>query len=475
MMVLDLKALALHNCLQQLSWQHSAESENNVQSSCIKLLSSSLQKLDDRWVVKPFGSSANGFSTKDSDLDLTCIIPGKSVEYALEIFAEKRKAVLSTLESAPGIEVLQEIWSARVPVVKMKFAGFLEVDLTFQNTAALVNTELLKAYSKMCPQLRDLGIAVKRWAKAAGVCGAPQGHLSSYSFTLMAIYFMQTCHGMPCLPTDAFSENGPAPNVRNLRWETPLPVSALLMQFCLFYYHAFQWGTEVVSPRLGCRMRITHKCFSWLETWGETRLHIEDPFILERNLNCVLGSWQEGRLREVLQESAVAMIAGKLPRCLDSTAHTEDTASTETPASGLADKTPALSSDAEDLMKPLTKEGRVETFGEDRIERLDSLRASPGLPPGLPLGLPPGPPGLPPGRFAPAPRPTRRAAPAGRTGLTAPEPSEVPSPALGARGAGVFGRPLKAPLAINTVEIVENDEAEVAEMAELLSNRVLRF
>ena len=58
---------------------------------------------------------------------MTCIIPGKSVEYALEIFAEKRKAVLSTLGSAPGIEVLQEIWSARVPVVKMKFAGFLEV------------------------------------------------------------------------------------------------------------------------------------------------------------------------------------------------------------------------------------------------------------------------------------------------------------------------------------------------------------
>ena len=40
------------------------------------------------------------------------------------------------------------------------------MDLTFQNTAALVNTELLKAYSKMCPQLRELGIAVKRWAKA---------------------------------------------------------------------------------------------------------------------------------------------------------------------------------------------------------------------------------------------------------------------------------------------------------------------
>lgn len=88
--------------------------------------------------------------------------------------------------------------------------------------------------------------------------------------------------------------NSEAANVRNLRWESPLNVSALLMQFCLFYSHEFQWGSEVVSPRLGCRMQIREQCFSWLETWGESRLHIEDPFILERNLNCVLGSWQEG-------------------------------------------------------------------------------------------------------------------------------------------------------------------------------------
>ena len=48
----------------------------------------------------------------------------------------------------------------------------------------------------------------------------------------------------------------------------------------------------------GCfHSRITEQCFSWLDQWGESRLHIEDPFLLERNLNCVLGSWQEGTER----------------------------------------------------------------------------------------------------------------------------------------------------------------------------------
>ena len=98
-----------------------------------------------------------------------------------------------------------------------------------------------------------------------------------------------------------------APHIRDMRWDSPLPLPALLMQFCLFFHHEFRWGSEVapgfqgplkasfwkVSVRMGCRLSITEPCFNWLEKW-ENRLHIEDPFLLERNLNCVLGSWQEG-------------------------------------------------------------------------------------------------------------------------------------------------------------------------------------
>ena len=51
--------------LQQLGQHSNPNKENHVQVSCIKLLTSTLHKLDERWVVKPFGSSANGFSTKE--------------------------------------------------------------------------------------------------------------------------------------------------------------------------------------------------------------------------------------------------------------------------------------------------------------------------------------------------------------------------------------------------------------------------
>eukprot|EP00913_Durusdinium_trenchii_P020873 g19611.t1 len=59
------EALALHNCLQQLGRQASPAPEANVRSSCIKLLTETLHKVDPTWVVKPFGSSANGFSSKE--------------------------------------------------------------------------------------------------------------------------------------------------------------------------------------------------------------------------------------------------------------------------------------------------------------------------------------------------------------------------------------------------------------------------
>ena len=89
-----------------------------------------------------------------------------------------------------------------------------------------------------------------------------------------------------------------------------------LARFFFFYSDSrqFQWGSEVVSVRMGCRLTMEHQCFAWLETWNQTnRLHIEDPFILDRNLNCVLGTWQEGGDAEVASVPS-SLVAFKIQR-----------------------------------------------------------------------------------------------------------------------------------------------------------------
>merc|ERR1711957_268187 len=111
------------------------------------------------------------------------------------------------------------------------------------------------------------------------------GNLSSYTFTLMAIYFMQVHMDvrLPCLPTSAFKddadeEDGKA-RIAAARsfWTCRLPVAHLLSRFFWFYAFDFAWGLEVVSVRLGHRLYASDQLFTHLRGRWVTRLHVEDP------------------------------------------------------------------------------------------------------------------------------------------------------------------------------------------------------
>ena len=49
----------------------------------------------------------------------------------------------------------------------------------------------LGVYSQLSAMVRMFVVAVKLWAKAEGLIGAPRGRLSSYAFVLVALYFLQ--------------------------------------------------------------------------------------------------------------------------------------------------------------------------------------------------------------------------------------------------------------------------------------------
>mmetsp|Transcript_23254 Transcript_23254/g.41999 ORF Transcript_23254/g.41999 Transcript_23254/m.41999 type:complete len:373 (+) Transcript_23254:45-1163(+) len=315
--------------------------------SCVHSIQMLVKNLGPAWQVRPFGSSANGFCMKGADLDVTCF--KKNAENGLEALHELKTKLVPLLQQDPRFELKEAIWQARVPILKLKFAD-LDVDLSCQNTEAILNTELLKAYAKLHPKIRKLVIAVKIWAKSAGVNGAPRRHLSSYSWTLMVLYFLQVQQDLqlPCLPTAAFNLNS-SPSFDNIQWSCRMSLPQLLDRFFSFFTYEFQWGSEVVSVRLGKRAEIRSQEFKQLPGQAVWRLHVEDPFLLNRNLNCVLGSQQESELQAAINSASWEMSAGQVPESLRGQLMLNFLTSKSSPASASTVSTNAGSFDGEEV------------------------------------------------------------------------------------------------------------------------------
>ena len=282
--------------------------EQAVHGECIQQLENLVRQVGPGWEVKAFGSAANGFLSRGADLDVTCYksdIQDQDSQLSLQ---ELKFRFLPLLRQQPTFEVIQEVWSARVPIIKLRFMDIIDVDLSCHNPQALQNTYLLRAYSLLSSRLREVVLCVKCWAKAEQVCDAPKGHLSSYAFTLMVIYFLQTdpLFAMPCLPVDSFTSKGSGLKAGSYSWTCERPLSELLSRFFVFYAETFAWGSEVVSIRTGRRMSASDADYSTLPGRQANRLHVEDPF-LPRNLNCVLSPENEEFLKQRLEHAAMTI------------------------------------------------------------------------------------------------------------------------------------------------------------------------
>jgi len=172
-----------------------------------------------------FGSSANGFATRLSDID--CVVqlapsdeakllggaglamgddsPGRMSHKSRKILAEKAAQVLSrAIRTKPelaksGLQVDALIVEARVPLVKCSSYERVPIDVSFNNMLPLCNSRLLRCYSELDKRVVLLVCLVKTWAKKRCVNDAHLGTLSSYSFTLLVIHYLQRIGLVPNL------------------------------------------------------------------------------------------------------------------------------------------------------------------------------------------------------------------------------------------------------------------------------------
>uniref|UniRef100_A0A0N4V7Z6 PAP-associated domain-containing protein n=1 Tax=Enterobius vermicularis TaxID=51028 RepID=A0A0N4V7Z6_ENTVE len=189
-----------------------------------------------------FGSTKNGFGTKNSDVDLC-------------------------LHLDPLSLVTQHV------------GYFLSSNsyLTICNEVAIQNTNLLQSYGRLDRRVPQLGVALKVWTKCCNISGASEGWLSSYAYIIMLLHFLQRLE-RPVLP---FLQQ-----VVEFIWLAPnsQSVAELWLEFFAYYAWKFDYVNEVVQirhPKVLVKKR---------KGWDSSPFAVEDPFVLNHNLAATVDS-----------------------------------------------------------------------------------------------------------------------------------------------------------------------------------------
>lgn len=186
--------------------------------------------------VAIFGSSANGYGSPKSDLDMCLQIPsGASIVNEDDPTGAVAMATLAKVLEDRGMqEVDTARLTARIPVIKFNCPRgiesdllpeeelWMECDLSMHNPLAVLNTSLLRTYAEINPVSRVLASVIKRWAKARDINNPARHTLSSYGYILMLLHFLtyhqRSGNGLVS-PVGRSGANGQnTPLLPNLQW-----------------------------------------------------------------------------------------------------------------------------------------------------------------------------------------------------------------------------------------------------------------
>ncbi|CAO1632277.1 unnamed protein product [Sympodiomycopsis kandeliae] len=246
-----------------------------------------------------FGSMANGFALKNSDMDLCCLTAESSAEAAKGPPASELVERMAQILRQETDFTVQALPKARIPIIKISRAKSAErpyelaCDIGFENRLALENTRLLLSYAMVDPpRLRTLVLFLKVWTKRRKLNSPYMGTLSSYGYTLLVLFFLMHCKRPSVLPNlqrippsrplqqDEIEVNGHNTyffddvNALKKDWQTQNSenVAELLIDFFRYFAKDFAYSRDVISIKTEGGLLAKDGA-----TWtGE--LCIEDPF-----------------------------------------------------------------------------------------------------------------------------------------------------------------------------------------------------
>jgi predicted nucleotidyltransferase len=189
-----------------------------------------------------FGSSANGFGSPKSDIDMCLQLPDgmKLDEQDISGSSAMSKLAEYLEQSGKMTDVDAARLAARIPIIMYRCpdplpsaegdAESVECDLSMHNPLAVLNTSLLRTYAEITPITRVLSSIIKRWAKARDINNPARHTLSSYGYIVMLLHYLtfhkRSGNGLvsPVAPADGNPSHRhpaaqrPNPLLPNLQW-----------------------------------------------------------------------------------------------------------------------------------------------------------------------------------------------------------------------------------------------------------------
>ncbi|KAF9649701.1 hypothetical protein BDM02DRAFT_1762344 [Thelephora ganbajun] len=284
-----------------------------VKEDVRKLLERLIRTIEPESRLLSFGSTANGFSLRNSDMDLCCLIDSDERTTASNLVT-----LLGDLLERETKFHVKPLPHARIPIVKLTLdpsPGLpfgIACDIGFENRLALENTRLLMCYAMIDPaRVRTMVLFLKVWSKRRRINSPYHGTLSSYGYVLLVLYFLIHVKNPPVLPNlQQMSPIRPVSkeeihlNGFNIwffddiellrqRWQSANTetVAELLIDFFKYFSREFSYSLGVASIRAGL-LKKESKGWSTepdpITRRERNRFGIEDPFETDFNVaRCV--------------------------------------------------------------------------------------------------------------------------------------------------------------------------------------------
>eukprot|EP00494_Astrolonche_serrata_P033836 UN34105 len=145
--------------------------------------------------VELFGSQRFNLATKNSDLDIV-LFPLYQKKKNVRNVLERMAKLVDQMGDNYELEVIEEIYTARTPIVILKFRGSVDIDISIaKGRDSTQAANYILSVQEKHNLVRPFLLCLKGWAKQTRICDAFNGTVNSYCWVNIGIWFLKHAFG----------------------------------------------------------------------------------------------------------------------------------------------------------------------------------------------------------------------------------------------------------------------------------------